>query len=278
MNPLSPAQEARLAGELLEVSSEEDLEQFLQGVVNAVSRAYHGARDFAASPTGQAVIDVLKPVAKAALPVVGGAVGSRFGGSAGGTAGRAVGQAIADSFEVDMSRRGPQEAEFEVARGVVRTAARTASIAGHAAGSGHPQAVAGAALLQASRRHAPGIYHRALLRSRPFARRYYRGRGRYGNRHYGHGRYQGWRGYGPGGYYGRRLHHGHRRHWSGGPADFGPPPEPASPPPDLAAAPDGPPAPGRCPPAAAGQGEAQAISIQEGRWVRRGRRIVLLEA
>ena len=56
-SPLSPAQESRLAAELLEVSSEEELEQFLQGVVNTVSRAYHGARNFATSPTGRAVIE-----------------------------------------------------------------------------------------------------------------------------------------------------------------------------------------------------------------------------
>src|SRR5438067_1817987 len=64
VSPLTEAQELELASELLEISSEAELEQFLGGLIKKVG-------GFMKSPIGQALGGVLKNVAKKALPVVG---------------------------------------------------------------------------------------------------------------------------------------------------------------------------------------------------------------
>src|SRR5262245_42957740 len=65
--------ETNLAGELLEITSEEELARFLGKLASSVIK---GASSFIKSPIGKAVGGVLKNVAKTALPVVGGALGS----------------------------------------------------------------------------------------------------------------------------------------------------------------------------------------------------------
>src|SRR5215471_21870682 len=67
--PLSEMQEAQLASELLEISSEQELEQFLGNIVKGIG-------GFLRSPVGRSLGGILKNVAKRALPAVGGALGS----------------------------------------------------------------------------------------------------------------------------------------------------------------------------------------------------------
>ena len=68
---LSEAEEYELASELLGVSSEEELDQFLGGLIKKVAQ---GAGKLFRGPVGQAVGGVLKGVAKKALPLAGGAL------------------------------------------------------------------------------------------------------------------------------------------------------------------------------------------------------------
>lgn len=68
---LTEAEEIELASELLEITSEQELEQFLGNVFRKVAR---GVGSFVKSPVGRALGGVLKNVAKKALPVVGGAL------------------------------------------------------------------------------------------------------------------------------------------------------------------------------------------------------------
>src|SRR4051812_24957577 len=70
--PFGEMQELQLASELLEISNEAELEQFLGNILSAVGGA---ARQFARSDTGQALGGILKDAARQALPVVGQAVG-----------------------------------------------------------------------------------------------------------------------------------------------------------------------------------------------------------
>ncbi len=146
--PFSEQEETELALELLSVTSEAELEQFLG---NVFRKAWQGIRKVA-RPLGGA----LKGIAKAALPMVGGALGSFIPIPGVGTAlGSALGGAISKALEVELNEMGElaqEDREFEMARRFVRIAGTAAHLAGD--GDGSPRAVRGA-LLQAVRAHAP---------------------------------------------------------------------------------------------------------------------------
>ncbi|UMR29179.1 hypothetical protein MJ904_19060 [Massilia sp. MB5] len=150
--PFSEAQEMELAMELLSVSSEAELEQFLGNVFKSV---WKGVKK-AGSAIGKAVKPlggVLKGVAKQALPFVGGALGSMIPIPGVGTAlGSALGGALGNALELEFGELALEEREFEMARRFVRIAGSAARAAGE--GDGSPAAVR-QALLQALRQHAP---------------------------------------------------------------------------------------------------------------------------
>ena len=157
--PLSEAQESELAAELLEITSEQELEQFLGNIFKSVG-------GFIRSPVGRALGGVLKNVAKKALPVVGGALGSMVAPGIGTTVGSKLGSMASGMFEVELEAMPGEAAEFEVARRVVNTAA---SAAHHAAMARprpgvSPQTVARAAVAAGARHHAPGVYQ-VLIKS-----------------------------------------------------------------------------------------------------------------
>ncbi len=78
--PFSEMETLEYANELLEVQSEEELEQFLGDLVK---RAGSAIGSFVRSDTGKALTSMAKDVAKQALPSVGQAVGGYFGGAPG---------------------------------------------------------------------------------------------------------------------------------------------------------------------------------------------------
>lgn len=160
---LSEAQEVELATELLEVTSEQELEQFLGKLFKRVVR---GVGSFVRSPLGRAVGGVLKGIAKKALPVVGGALGSMVAPGIGTAIGSKLGSMASGLFELETEGMSGEQAEFEVARRYVRLAASTAR---HAAAARpraqvNPRTLARAAVARAARQVAPGIY-RAMVRS-----------------------------------------------------------------------------------------------------------------
>src|ERR1700759_3650022 len=71
--PLGQEAEEEFAQRLLEVSGEDELEEFLGSLVKSVAR---GVGSGIKSPIGRARGGVLKNVRKPALPMVGGALGS----------------------------------------------------------------------------------------------------------------------------------------------------------------------------------------------------------
>jgi hypothetical protein len=148
--PFSEQEEAELAMELLSVTSEAELDQFIG---KAFKKVWSGIKKVA-KPLGGA----LKGIAKTALPMVGGALGSFIPIPGVGTAlGSALGGAISKALEVELNEMGElaqEERDFEMARRVVRIAGTAASLAGDSDGS--PQALR-RALLQAVRTHAPHL-------------------------------------------------------------------------------------------------------------------------
>ena len=162
-SPLSESQEIELASELLEIGSEQELEQFLGNLFKGVSRAVGG---FIKSPIGKALGGVLKNVAKKALPVVGGALGSMVAPGIGTALGSKLGSMAGGLFEVELEAMPAEAAEFEVARRYVNLAASAARHAALARPSErvNPQTVARAAVAAAARGHAPGVY-RLMMRT-----------------------------------------------------------------------------------------------------------------
>lgn len=151
---LSEAEEMELANELLSVTNEAELEQFLGGFLK---KAANFAGNVIRSPVGQAVGGVLKGVAKKALPLAGGALGGYFGGPLGAKIGSGLASAAGSALglEAEGELTG-EDREFEGARTFVRLAADTVKGAAQARG-GDPRAIAQQAATAAARKHAPGL-------------------------------------------------------------------------------------------------------------------------
>ncbi len=179
------AEEMELAAELLAVSDEYELEQFLGDLIKTVGSKVH---QFAKSSTGRYLGGLLKSAVKKALPMVGGTAGSALGAAVGGAAGsvlgpdgsgvgsaigrgvghvagRKLGSAAGDYFGLELEGLSPEDQEFEVARRFVRFSASAAKKAARAPRSAPAAQVARAAVKTAARKHAPG-----LLRRGPSAR------------------------------------------------------------------------------------------------------------
>jgi hypothetical protein len=138
-----------LAANLMEVNSEEELENFLGDVISGAAKA---VGQFINSPTGQALGNGLKGVAKQLLPVAGQALGDAFGGGAGGQIGGALGSAAAGLFEME-----PEEQEWEAANTFVKLAGEAAKNAAQMPKGGDPEAIAKKAIIEAAKIHAPGL-------------------------------------------------------------------------------------------------------------------------
>ena len=133
--PLDEVEEMELAAELLAVSSEEELDQFLG---KFFKRAWRGIKKVA-RPLG----GILKGIAKKALPFVGGALGSFIPIPGVGTAlGSALGGAASKLLEVDLEGMSPEDQEFELARRFVRLANSAVTHAANAPDGGDPNAAA----------------------------------------------------------------------------------------------------------------------------------------
>jgi hypothetical protein len=152
--PLSETQELELASELLEVSSEQELEQFLGNVFHAVGNALG---QFVRSDTGQALGGILKDAAKKALPVVGRAIGERIAPGQGGEWGGQLAQAAGATLGLELEGLSAQDQEFEAARQFVRLAGAAANQAVLAPPASSPDETARHAAAAAAERFAPGL-------------------------------------------------------------------------------------------------------------------------
>ena len=152
--------ELALAAELLEVTDEDELDQFLGDLAK---RAVSAARDFAGSAAGQAVGKVLKSAARKALPQLGQAVGNYFVPGAGGQAGRQVGTWLGSKFETGLQLEGlsAEDRDLETARAFVRFATDTAQRTAATPKSVPAAQAAQQAATAAARQHLPGLLKRA---------------------------------------------------------------------------------------------------------------------
>jgi len=112
---LNEVEEMELAAELLEVTDEAELDQFLGNLFKKIKKGAGGLL----KPLG----GVLKGIAKKALPLAGGALGSLIPIPGVGTAlGTALGSAASNVLEAELEGLNEEDREFEKARRFVRLA------------------------------------------------------------------------------------------------------------------------------------------------------------
>jgi len=145
--------EMELAGDLLDISNDQELDMFMGRLVK---RAARGAGNFARSSTGKAVGGMLKNVARKALPIAGGAVGNFIAPGVGGLIGGKLGSLAGNMFELELEGLSPEDQEFEMARAYVRFAGNAVKNASKMSPNmGTP--AASAAITHAAKNFAPGL-------------------------------------------------------------------------------------------------------------------------
>lgn len=150
--PMTESEEEALAAELLGVSNEAELEQFLGGLFRKVKSHLGGAAKFLAQNSGP-LAAALKGIAAKALPFLGGALGTAIPIPGLGTAiGAAAGNAASKLLQSEMENMEVEEQEFEMARRYVRLASHAMRRAGRIPPRGNPSAVANFVLRNTFRR------------------------------------------------------------------------------------------------------------------------------
>jgi uncharacterized protein (DUF697 family) len=142
---LTEEQEIDLAAELLAVSDDRELDQFLGGLLKKAKGA-----------VGPMLKKYLKPLAKKLIPIAATAAGGFFGGPIGAKIGGQVGNFATKLFEVDFESMDG-EVDMEVARSFVRLANAAATNAATAGPTADPTKAAKTALVQAAKTYAPGL-------------------------------------------------------------------------------------------------------------------------
>ncbi len=157
--------ESTLATELLEITTDEELDRFLGKVI---SSAVSAAKNFATSDAGRAVGGLLKTAAKKVLPQIGQAVGGYLAPGVGASAGRSLGNWLGGQLELGLNVEGLslEDRQFETARAFVRFAGDTARTAAQAPPSTPPVVAARRAAMSSAQRHMPGLVAATTTRGR----------------------------------------------------------------------------------------------------------------
>ncbi|NBD09387.1 MULTISPECIES: hypothetical protein [Corallococcus] len=143
-----------LASELLEVSNEQELDQFLGNIIKKVGSA---VGKVVKSPLGKQLGGMLKGLARQALPMVGSALGNLVVPGVGGAVGGKLASMAGQAFGLELEGLSQEDREFEVARQIVRLASDASKTALNSPDNASPQQVAGAAVHQAIQKFAPGF-------------------------------------------------------------------------------------------------------------------------
>ncbi|MXS80368.1 hypothetical protein SAMN05216317_1128 [Nitrosomonas eutropha] len=150
----SETETMELAAELLEISDEAELDQFLG---NLIKKAGQVAGKFIRSPVGQQLGGLLKSAAKKALPMVGSAIGGYFGGTSGARVGGQVASNAGRIFGLELEGLSHEDQEYEVAKRFVQLAGAAAKNAALAPRAANPVTTAQSAIAAAARQLAPGL-------------------------------------------------------------------------------------------------------------------------
>jgi hypothetical protein len=152
-----------LAAELLEITNENEMEQFLGNIFRRVGKFVGGvANNVAPQLRGilkgvvSQALPMLKQAAGAALPVLGGALGTAFGGPAGGMIGSKLASAAGNMFGLEFEGLSQEDREFEGAKQVVKLAESAIKQAAQAGPNAGTQALRDA-MTAAANQFMPGL-------------------------------------------------------------------------------------------------------------------------
>lgn len=149
---LSEADEMEYASELLGVSNEAELDQFLGDLFKKAAGAVGG---FIRSPMGQQLGGALKNIARRALPAVANALGQRFNLPPEATS--AITDAASQIFGLELEGMSPEDQEFETARQFVRLSGEAAKQLAQNPNAPTPAAAVQNAINAAAQQYAPGL-------------------------------------------------------------------------------------------------------------------------
>jgi hypothetical protein len=152
--PLDEVQEMEFAAELLEVTNEAELEQFLGNLFRGLSSV---AGQVLRSDTARALGGFLKDKARQALPALGRALGERLAPGSGGDVGAQLASKAGQLFGLELEGLSGEDREFEASRQLVRYFADAAQEAAAAQASSGPAAAARTGATVAAQRFAPGL-------------------------------------------------------------------------------------------------------------------------
>jgi hypothetical protein len=148
------AEEMELAAEMLAVTDEAELDQFLGDLIKKAGQA---VGKVIKSPIGKKLGGFLKGAAKKVLPVAAGALGTMVGGPLGGMVASKAATAAGDAFGLELEGLSPEDQEFETARHFVRFAGDAARQASKVLSAHDPEDAARDAVMNAARKFAPGL-------------------------------------------------------------------------------------------------------------------------
>jgi hypothetical protein len=151
---LSESDEMELAAELLEVSDERELDQFLGSLISKVGGAL---KSVVKGPIGSAIGGALKGIAGKALPIAGGALGGMFGGPLGATLGSGLASMAGNALGLELEGLSREDQEFEATKRFVRFCGAAIKNALEAPQTGNPAAIAHDAVNKAAQEIAPGL-------------------------------------------------------------------------------------------------------------------------
>lgn len=146
----SEDEEDQLAANLLDVSNEADLDQYIDRLIGQAS---HAAGAPIADPVQHDLGDIFKGIAKTLLPLAGGALGFFAGGPAGAALGGNLASMAGHALGLELEGLSPEDAEFETARHFIRFAGAAVKNAAGAQSSQQTQR----AVEHAAATHAPGL-------------------------------------------------------------------------------------------------------------------------
>lgn len=147
--------EEELAAELLEATSDEELDHFFGGLMK-------GAKRLLKSPAGKMLGGALRGIAKKALPLAGKTLGNMFVPGLGGAVGGQLGGMLGNAFEGEGLSE--DEVQLEVAKRVVRTARQAAAqVARDPRAISDARAAVQSGLGTALKRNLPGLLNAGPL-------------------------------------------------------------------------------------------------------------------
>jgi len=163
-SPFSEAEEMALAAELLSVSNEDELDQFIGKLLKKAGRA---AGAFIRSPIGRQLGGIIKGAAKSALPMIGSTLGNAILPGVGGAIGGKLASSAGSLLGLELEGLSQEDQEFEIARQIVRFGGAAASGAAEVAPNTPPQQAAQTAAVSAAQQYAPGLLKNGAAAQRP---------------------------------------------------------------------------------------------------------------